>query len=174
MREHNTTGSSLIDTFMVCDAKIELFGSGDNQIENKLRWRTTSIIIIPKLTSFRTLLDELLYYQKIDPAADRRPGWSFGESFLHKSEMQTSLSHKSPQRTRAAGVPRSKLVPRAEHATCMSLIPLRMPMLHKSRPRPQLPLLRNRICIVKLPQVHRRVIHIVFRPQGHIRWGVFS
>lgn len=38
---------------------------------------------------------------------------------------------------------------------------------------PQLPILRIRICIVKLPQVHQRLIHIVFRPQGLISGAYF-
>lgn len=56
-----------------------------------------------KLTYFRTLLGELLYYQKIQFAADerqkdKRPAGVPERSFLaHKSKTKTSLSHKSPQ-----------------------------------------------------------------------------
>lgn len=46
-----------------------------------------------------------------------------------------------------------------------SMISHRLPLSCESRSRQNF-LSRNRICIVKLPQVHQRVIHIVFRPQG--------
>ena len=82
-----------------------------------------------KVTYFRTLLGKLLYYQKIGFAADERqrdgrPGWSSGKKLLtqikKQKQMETSLSYKSPQHTKTEGVLRSKLVPQAEHATCMS------------------------------------------------------
>lgn len=97
------------------------------RLRTSLQWRTTSIIIIPNLLYFRTLLDELLYYQKIHLPADERQkdgrlGWSSGEKLSTQIKtMETSLSHKSPQRTTATGVTRWTLVPRAEHTTtCMS------------------------------------------------------
>lgn len=81
-----------------------------------------------KLTSFRILLGKLLYYQKIEFAADERqkdgrPGWSSRKKAsytIQRKTMETSLSYKSPQHTKTEGIPRSKLVPQAEHATCMS------------------------------------------------------
>lgn len=127
MREHNTTGSSLTDTWVFCDAKIELFGSGDNQIENKFavadykHHHHTTLLLFPHIAR-RTAVLSNIHLAADERQKDRRPGWSSGGKLLTQiKKMETSLSHKSPQSIRAADVTRSTLVPRAEHATtCMS------------------------------------------------------
>lgn len=74
---------------------------------------------MPDFTYFRTLLGELLYYQKIDFAADKRQETDAqagitARSFLRKSKKKwrPHFSLKSPERIKAAGIPWSKLVPR--------------------------------------------------------------
>lgn len=154
------------------------FGSGDNQIENKFAVADYKHHHHTKLTYFRTLLDELLYYHNILFAADQRqkqtPKLEFRDKLLTRIKNgDLTLPHTSPQRTRSAGVPRSKLVPRAEHATCMSPSMICSACCN-SRPRHDFPLTPD-------PYLHRKVATSAperythcFRTARSIRWGVFS